>query len=144
MPAHRSTGSVPAKAPDPRLARTRAVAIALAGLALLLAAGAWYRLDRAERVAEEVREQAAFARAYEQRALSCLDVAVASIGDPAQRERAAKSLAVSHGIMLCLVRHREQALLSLGAIADCIAEVEATNSILGSDPAGPEVARPAC
>jgi hypothetical protein len=131
-----------AKPPAPLRTPFTRMAVALSLVALVAAVAAYAFIEHAGRSAAAVTAQSALADAYGRRALRCLDVSEAALGDPAGAERARRSLNISGGITLCLVKARDDARLDEDVLAACIARVEAANAVPAAD--ATSATRPAC
>lgn len=120
------------------------IAIGAAALAVAGALGALVQTRDSDRLIAEIELQTLVTDAYHHRAIDCLDLARVWMGRSDLLERAQKSLDMSKGITLCLVKARHQARLDMAPLAACIREVETANTIveLGAD--GTSAVRPAC
>jgi len=128
----------------PAWSRGSLLAVALAAAALAMSLGALLYARQSDRMIAEVEIQTALAEAYQSRAIDCLDLARAWIDDPTRRARAQMSLDISKGITLCLVKARDEGRMEVGAMATCIREVEAFNTVLEVGPGGGSASHPAC
>jgi hypothetical protein len=132
------------KPPTPLRTPFTVTAVALSAIALAVVLVAHFLISRAGRMADAVAAQGAVAEAYERRALLCLDQSEAALADPGAAERAERSLNISGGITLCLVRARDDARLDEAALEACISELEAANLVPGTGADGAAVLIPAC
>ena len=129
--------------PVPLWSATAVVSAMLVVAALTAALSAWAYTGQAARRVEDVQVQTELARAFQARAIACLDQAAASLGDPSRLARAESSLEISRGITLCLVKNRDQAVVEVDGLATCVREVEVANGLI--DPAaGATFAAPPC
>ena len=122
---------------------TGLTSVLLVVAALAASLSAWVYSGQAARRVRDVEVQTEIARAYQYRAIACLDHAAASLADPALRAFADSSLEVSRGITLCLVKNRDRGVVQIDGLAACVREVEIVNGLL--DPsAGAAIAPPPC
>ncbi|WP_424928169.1 hypothetical protein [Amaricoccus tamworthensis] len=77
----------------------------------------------------QIETQRAVSEAHLSRARSCMDLAADNMGDPGLLERARLQINMSKGIVACLVRNRDNAVLDVAQAAECIRLLEVENQL---------------
>lgn len=120
------------------------MALGVAGAALAASLFALGYIRHSGRLADDVEVAYAITEAFQRRAIDCIDLARAWIGDPEGLARASMSLDISRGLTLCLVKARDDTRLDVGQLSDCVREVEIVNTIFETVPSGAVLPRPVC
>lgn len=130
--------------PDRRLSPGVVFAICILAIALGAAIASWMKIQKTAREISAVELQTSLFDAHMARALSCLDLAGTEIHNAEEQRISDMQLRISNGIMLCIVKNRQDAKMSVDGLSRCIEGVEAENLVTLVGQGDTPVSKPAC